>query len=187
MIPYVAYYDNVLDKNLCDEIVKRFEDNPAQHEQTVLDNHRSFTEINITKQQNWLDVQNHLLDLMQKYLGKYMNQFEIDQRSWPEKVGYEEFRLKKYLPNDKDEFKFHVDVQNYATARRFLVFFFYLNDVEEGGETAFQMNRNTPINLKVKPSKGRLLIFPPLWTHPHIGMKPISGTKYILGSYLHYV
>jgi hypothetical protein len=186
-IPYVSYYDNVLPAELCQKIIDRFESNPQMQESTVLDDHRSFTEINITKHKEWEDVQDTLLNTMQYYLGRYMQQFKIDPKCWPKEVGYEMFRMKRYLPNDHDEFKFHVDVENYDSARRFLVFFFYLNDVAEGGETAFQQNRNTEIELKVKPVQGRLLVFPPLWTHPHIGMKPISGPKYILGSYLHYV
>jgi hypothetical protein len=187
MMNYVTYYDNVMDKDLCREIIDRFEKNIDQQEDTILKGHRSFKEINITKHQNWKDVNEKLLDLMQFNLGKYMTQFNIDAKAWPEQVGYEMFRMKRYMPNDEDEFAFHVDVQDYATARRFLVYFFYLNDVDVGGETAFQINRNQPIIQKVKPVAGRLLMFPPLWTHPHIGMKPISGPKYILGGYLHYV
>lgn len=184
---YVTYYDNSMDKELCQEIIDRFEKNIDQQEDTILKGHRSFKEINITKHENWKDINDKLLDMMQFNLGKYMAQFNIDSKAWPEQVGYEMFRMKRYLPNDEDEFSFHVDVQDYATARRFLVYFFYLNDVEEGGETAFQYNRNEKIILKVKPVAGRLLMFPPLWTHPHIGMKPISGPKYIIGGYLHYV
>jgi prolyl 4-hydroxylase len=184
---YVTYYDNAIDKKLCQEIIDRFEQNIDQQEDTILQGHRSFKEINITKHANWKDVNDRLLDLMQHNLGKYMSQFDVDAKAWPEQVGYEMIRMKRYLPNDEDEFAFHVDVQDYATARRFLVYFFYLNDVEVGGETAFQYNRNQPILKKVKPVAGRLLMFPPLWTHPHIGMKPISGPKYILGGYLHYV
>ena len=44
--------------------------------------------------------------------------------------------LKDILPNDKDEFKEHVDVGDYASARRFLVFFLYLND-NFGGQNIF--------------------------------------------------
>jgi hypothetical protein len=184
---FVTYYDNAMAPELCDEIITRFEKHTEQQEDTVLEEHRSFKEINITSHEEWKDIQNKLLDLMQYNLGKYMTQFDIDPKAWPEQVGYEMFRMKRYLPNDRDEFRYHVDVQDYATARRFLVYFFYLNDVEEGGETAFQHNRKSPILAKVKPTKGRLLMFPPLWTHPHIGMKPISGPKYIIGGYLHYV
>jgi hypothetical protein len=187
MMHYVTYYDNALEKEFCQSIIERFEKNVDQQESTVLKDHRSFKEINITKHKEWEDVQNKLLDVMQYNLGKYMTQFNIDSMAWPEQVGYEMFRIKRYLPNDEDEFQFHVDVQDYATARRFLVYFFYLNDVDKGGETAFQYNRDSIILQKVKPVCGRLLMFPPLWTHPHIGMKPISGPKYIIGGYLHYV
>lgn len=188
MMDYVATFDNVLTKDLCNEIINKFETSTDQHEETLLDGHRSFTEINITKNvEAWQDIQNHLLDTAQHYLGAYMQKFQIDSLAWPEKVGYEQFRMKRYLPNDKDEFAYHVDVGDYASARRFLVYFWYLNDVEEGGETAFQRHRQLPIERKVQPQAGRLLIFPPLWTHPHIGMRPISGPKYIIGSYLHYV
>lgn len=187
MMNYITYYDNAMDTRLCEEIIQRFEKNVDQQEDTILKGHRSFKEINITKHENWSDINDKLLDLMQYNLGKYMAEFNIDPKAWPELTGYEMFRMKRYLPNDEDEFSFHVDVQDYDTARRFLVYFFYLNDVEVGGETAFQSNRKQPIEYKVKPVTGRLLIFPPLWTHPHIGMKPVSGPKYIIGGYLHYV
>jgi hypothetical protein len=183
---YVAYYDNVLNPNYCKEIISKFEKNVEQQETTFLENHRSFTEINITKN-SWTNIQNTLMNVMQKHKIKYMQQFDIDPMVWPDDLGYEQFRMKRYLPDGKDEFAFHVDVGNHSSAKRFLVFFWYLNTVEEGGETAFQINKKLPIETKIKPVVGRLLMFPPLWTHPHIGMKPISGPKYIIGGYLHYV
>ena len=117
---YIATYENVLPKQLCDEIISDFETNTDQHEQTLLDGHRSFTEINITKH-HWTDVQEHLLNTAQQYLGAYMTKFQIDKKSWPESLGYEQFRMKRYMPNDKDEFSFHVDVGDYASARRLML------------------------------------------------------------------
>jgi len=184
---YIAHFDNVLDPIICKKIINLFEEKTNQQEHTLLENHRSFNEINITKNEGWKDIQGILLDKMQNYLGIYMKYFNIDAKSWPEKTGYEEFRIKKYMPNDFDEFQFHVDVQDYATAKRFLVFFFYLNTVKEGGETAFQKNKQSDFEMKVQPVEGRLLMFPPLWTHPHVALKPISEPKYIIGSYLHYI
>ena len=29
-------------------------------------------------------------------------------------------------------------------------------------------------------------MFPPFWTNPHAGLKPTSGPKYVMMSYLHY-
>jgi hypothetical protein len=97
------------------------------------------------------------------------------------------FRMKKYEPNGLDEFAHHVDVGNYASARRFMAFFWYLNDVTEGGETTFEYNRNAEPWLSVKPEVGQMLMFPPLWPWGHTGKKPLSGPKYIIGGYLHYV
>ena len=185
---YVSYWDNILTKDQCDDIIKRFESHKEQQEDTFLAGHRHFTEINITKHSDvWSDVQNLLLDKMQENLISYKQTFSIDDKVWPKELGYEHFRMKKYEPNGKDEFAFHVDVGDHASARRFLVFFWYLNTVNEGGETTFQRSRNTPVSIAVEPVAGRMLAFPPLWTHPHTGKKPISGPKYILGGYLHYL
>ena len=49
----------------------------------------------------------------------------------------------------------------------------YLNDVEEGGETEFLYQK-----LKVKPSKGTILIWPGCYTHLHRGNTPMTN-KYI--------
>ena len=70
---------------------------------------------------------------------------------------------------------------SYNSARRFLVFFMYLNN-NDGGETTFP-----DYDISVKPEAGKVLVFPPLWTFRHAGQKPINQPKYIIGSYLHYV
>ena len=184
---FVSYYDDVIPKDLCRTMIEKFETNVDQQEDTILEGHRCFKEINITKYEEWKPMQDKLFGALQFVLGIYAKQWKIDEKILPEELGYEQFRMKRYLPNDRDEFRFHVDVQSYATARRFLVAFWYLNDVEEGGETAFQAHSSEPITLKVQPKQSRMLLFPPLWTHPHMGMKPISGSKYIVGTYLHYV
>jgi len=185
---YINYWDNVLTKDVCKAIIDRFEDKTEQQELILYEGHRRFNEINITKHlDDWSDIQNILLDSMQLHLGKYMRQFGIDGKNWPKDLAYEEFRIKKYEPNDLDEFKLHVDVGDYASARRFLVMFFYLNDVEEGGETIFKKGLGSKVELSVKPQTGRMVMFPPMWTHPHAGLKPISGPKYIVGGYLHYL
>ena len=93
---------------------------------------------------------------------------------------------KKYELNGIDpgigNFLDHVDVGDYISARRFLVFFVYLNDVKEGGETEFPT-----LDLQVSPECGTILVFPATWTFLHRGNTPISNDKYILGSYKHYV
>ena len=185
---YVKIYDDVLSQKMCENIIQKFESNTDQHVKTYLEDHRSFTEVNINQHiSDWSMELDVLFGTMQVYLNQYKRDVGIDERSWPEEMGYEELRMKRYLPNTEDEFKFHVDVNDYSSARRFLVYFWYLNDVIEGGETVFQKNRNEEPILKVQPKMGRLLMFPPLWTHPHVALPPISNAKYIIGGYLHYI
>lgn len=57
---------------------------------------------------------------------------------------------------------------------RILVFMTYLNDVTDQGETEF-VNQN----LKIKPEKGKTLIWPVDWTHAHRGIVSPTQEKYI--------
>jgi hypothetical protein len=109
-----------------------------------------------------------------------------------------------------DHFHAHVDAWDKSTATRALSLIFYLNDVEEGGETVFHSVRdpnagqvrepadgagpvvqNSPKleeheKLKVKPRRRRLVIFPSGFPFVHEGTKPRSGKKQIVVSWLHY-
>ena len=62
---------------------------------------------------------------------------------------------------------------------RVITFIIYLNDVLEGGETEFFGN------IKIKPRRGRIVLFPASWTFPHRGIVPISDDKYILTGWIH--
>lgn len=62
---------------------------------------------------------------------------------------------------------------------RVLLFMFYLNDVQEGGQTDFYYQ-----NRSVSPKAGRMVIAPAYFTHTHRGQIPKSNDKYILTSWL---
>jgi len=183
--PYVKYikvYDDALDASFCDALIEKFEMLEDKQVSTDLEGVRHFTEINLARTPEFREEFLVMQQQAQANIQQYMQDAGIEEGQWPEKSGFEEFRMKRYEPNDRDEFSYHVDVQDHASARRYLVFFWYLNDVEEGGETHF-----FDIDQGVKPAKGRLLMFPPQWNYPHAGKKPISNTKYIVGGYLHYL
>lgn len=89
------------------------------------------------------------------------------------------FQIQKYIANH-GLYNYHHDTyfiknNNSYTQMRILSFIWYLNTVDEGGETEFFNGR-----LKIKPEKGKFLIFPATWTYLHRGKMPISGDKYIL-------
>ena len=190
MDDYIQVYDDVIDEVSCKELINKFEDAHETFEtvhQEEGDNVISFEQLNLFTQ-GWNDVQKGLLELFQDYILHYKLDCNIYDKMWPEKYGYEAVRMKRYLANDYDRFDPHVDVMNHETARRFLAFFIYLNDVEKGGETVFlRLHKpGTYIPYTVTPKRGRLLIFPPTWQYYHAGRRPISDRKYIIHSYCHY-
>lgn len=84
-------------------------------------------------------------------------------------------------PKGSNYFHPHSDNWNMQTASRQLSIIIYLNDVEEGGATKF-----TELDIKVTPKKGRILIFPSFYTYIHTGEAPVSNSKYIIVSWIHF-
>ena len=190
MINLIRVYDDVIDEVSCKLLIEKFEDSHEYYKtvhQEDGDERISFEQIILVDHEEWESVQKGMLEVFQDYIMHYRIDCKIGKKVWPETYGYEAIRIKRYLANDYDRFDKHVDVRDYDTARRFLAFFIYLNDVDVGGETRFDMHKpGTFIPYEVRPKRGRLLMFPPTWTYPHTGLKPISGKKYLLHSYCHY-
>ena len=176
---HIQIYKNVIEPKYCDELIQKFERETWQQEKV---DHAAadMTQVNFNES-NWHDDVNKLTDISLEYIMKYKKDCDLHDFQWPNEYAFEDFRMKRYLPNDKDEFQEHVDVGDYASARRFLVFFLYLNSNFDG-RTSF-----SEYDMQVYPKAGRLLMFPPTWTYLHTGHKPKLESKYIIGSYLHYI
>ena len=176
----VRYYDRVVSKEWCNKVIDLFE----QSKKDTFDNDRkSFTELNIEGKEEFKDIKETYIRVLRQNLQHFMKEVNIEEHHFPPVIDMENIRIKKYEANGKDVFKNHVDIirSQGPSSKRFLVFIMYLSDVEEGGETSIPR-----YNIKCKPKAGRLLMFPPFWTHPHQGEKVIKGTKYQIMTYLHY-
>ena len=77
----------------------------------------------------------------------------------------------EYLPN-QGFYDLHVDAG--PSHPRVCSALLYLNDVDEGGETWFDKQ-----GLKIKPEKGKLIVFPASYAYSHQAMPPVSGNKYV--------
>ena len=77
------------------------------------------------------------------------------------------------------KFDWHWDAGGKQSRNRVLAMVCYLNDVAEGGETAF-LHQDTA----VKPQAGHAVFFPTGWTHVHRSNVPVSDDKYIISSFL---
>lgn len=179
----IRIYDNALEKSVCDTLVEVYENNSDSWERIDSNRKPNFTQLNlISLEKNDLSVNNlnkYLIAKMMQYKNDYLAAFGLE--CFPVNYFYEEFRIKKYNNDGHDAFDEHVDVMDHNSSKRFLSFFWYLNDVKDGGETTFWNDR-----VKINPIQGRLVIFPPLWMFPHSGKEPVSSTKYLLSTYLHY-
>ena len=178
---FVQVYEDALEENVCNFLISLFEQVPEKQERVENERKPNFTQFNLTENCKITEevdqVHNHLIHKTFQYRNEYYDM--MDKRVFPEEHAFEQFRIKRYNNDGNDEFDSHVDVRDYETARRFLSFMWYLNDVEQGGETRF-------VDMMIKPKKGSLLVFPPLWMFPHAGLLPVSEPKYIISTYLHY-
>ena len=103
----------------------------------------------------------------------------------------ENFQLLRY---EKTQFyNTHNDLIPYQIDRpcgvRILTFYFYLNDVEEGGGTNFPK-----MDMTVQPKRGRAVLWPSVFdAHPntkdsrsdHQALPVIKGTKYGCNAWIH--
>jgi Rps23 Pro-64 3,4-dihydroxylase Tpa1-like proline 4-hydroxylase len=90
------------------------------------------------------------------------------------------FMVQRYT-KQKGRYIYHNDFgSNWIEKKyRVITYLWYLNTVEEGGETEFWGTHT------VKPETGKLLLFPASWTFPHRGKMPISHDKYIITGWLY--
>jgi hypothetical protein len=201
---YTRVYDNFLSAEMCDLYVDYFEETMEKDADEVrdtsicegpirpdglqicgncncqrmnpmgFDRFKSLNKISLTK---FLVV-----------IERYIKDVDLHKSQWPQDYGYEEFRMKRFLVSDggsdSEQFKDHVDVVSHEGGKRFLIMMVYLNDNFEGGETVFPI-----LGDKIKPKKGRLLLFPPTWNYLHHGNPPLEPgyAKYFLMTYLNYI
>jgi hypothetical protein len=136
----------------------------------------------------WERIYSFLNKELAKNLKTYFNQLNVIDKcnilcpSYIEShfLQYDVFMIQKYFKN-KGKFEYHHDFDcNFEKSKyRIITFIFYLNDVIEGGETEICGHTH------IKPTTGKLLLFPASWTFPHCGKMPISSDKYIITGWLY--
>lgn len=180
---YIKTYSNVLSDEKCQELIDVFNEEERYHQSFDI-NGMTFTQLNIGTEQvgrRLKETNNFLSTLFAEYTKRYVEDCGIEAQQFPKSYLLEPIRIKRYLPNDKDQFAPHVDVNNKQNCGRFLSFFIYLTDNDEGSTKFLGKN-----DLTSSCERGKMLMFPPLWPWLHCGEKPVDKPKYIVQSYLHY-
>ena len=185
---YITFKPKVLSDHICDTLVELFDSHPElQQEQTQGGGHFRFMQTDVSGNSHsepWKTPHDETFEVLRRAARQYKEDIRFDDTSmiFPDRYGFEKLRINRTMNNGKDGFGNHVDVGDYASAKRFVTMLFYLTDVEDGGDAAFP-----PLGFSVKPEKGSLLIFPSNFVFLHCGLKPLSSPKYIMTSFLHYL
>ena len=121
-----------------------------------------------------------MFDALQKGLNEYEEQYSFLKNL--DKYGQiENITFKRYNPGQAYH-GLHCERSGLKTSTRMLVWMFYLNDVNDGGETFFPHQEK-----KVKARQGKLVIWPTDWTHAHQGIVSNTEKKYITSSWLNFI
>ena len=202
---YTKTYPNFLDDEICDAYIQMFEETMEKDKDVVFDTSICYgTAIGAGGQPicgncncqrmnpmgfDRFEYLNKLtINKFVKIADQYKKDVKLHRTQWPDEYGFEELRMKRFLVTDggpdAEQFKEHVDVLSREGAKRFLILMVYLNDDFENGETEFPIFGD-----KIKPEKGKLLVFPPLWQYLHKGNPPTGNgyAKYFLMTYYNYL
>jgi len=176
-LSFIYEVDNALPADVCREIVRRFEEKTdqqsagrigtAQAQQAEI---KKTTDIYISNREDWRDIDRLLRQSLGVALHEVAREFPYFGVNRFKDIGY---NLQRYQPGEY--YHWHVDSGPGEFMSRQLVALWYLNAMDgAGGETEFALQ-----DVKVTPQTGKLVLFPPFWTHIHRAVKVETGVKYI--------
>ncbi|MEN8212841.1 MAG: 2OG-Fe(II) oxygenase [Pseudomonadota bacterium] len=173
---FIFEVSDALPLDICNEMIRRFEASPdEQYEGRVgqtVEKERSIkrtTDLVVTGKEQWKDINSELFRSLGTAILEFRETYPFFKGPFRDK-GY---AIQRYLPGDY--YHWHIDGGSHEFSYRQLVALWYLNDVEgPGGETEFSYQK-----ISVTPQAGKLMLFPPFWTHEHRAATVQKGVKYI--------
>ena len=173
---FIFEKSNALPLDICQEMIRRFEEDtenqyPGRIGQTFTKDQsmKRSTDLVTSGKENWKDLDTELFRSLGQAIIEFREMYPFFKGAFKDN-GYAIQRT-----NTGEYYHWHIDGGSHEFADRQLVAVWYLNDVEgPGGETEFSYQQ-----VKVKPEAGKLVLFPPFWTHEHRGVTLEKGVKYI--------
>ena len=185
---FIGVYDNYISEEECNKAIEVYEKH-NKFNQTINRIGSEKSSI-LQKQDQQFFVGEHNIDVWWESLKTLIINFDVAWKHYKENTGadsvydgnnfnYTNLKIQKTLPTEGYHV-WHIEHgQGYHNEARAFVFSVYLNDVEEGGETEF-----LHFSKRVKPKRGRIVIWPAGFPYVHRGNSPLSGEKYILTSWI---
>lgn len=173
LAPAVVQYD--FPEKLAKELVQMFEDDyNINWSRSLVSHHGQENEVR-TSQQFQFEMEmpiasSRVKPIFVEAVNQYIEEFNI-------KITQDEgLTLLRYSESNKYDYHIDADWAIYRVASALI----YLNPQEyEGGETHFNL-----IDLKIKPEKPSIVLFPSNYAYSHAAMPVTKGTKYIFVTWM---
>ena len=173
---FIFTRQNALPPTFCREVIDRFEEHP-EHQypgrigQTQSEDQsiKMTTDLVVSNKDQWKDVDEMFFRSLAAALREFRETYPYFKGPFKD-MGYQvqRYRVGEY-------YHWHIDGGSHEFSQRQLVALWYLNDVPgPGGETQFLYQ-----DVSVRPERGKLVLFPPFWTHEHRAAELKAGVKYI--------
>jgi len=171
-----------LPADVCLEAIRRFEERTDQQVAGRIGQAgeeapqvKRSTDLRISGREDWRDIDRTLSRQLAAAFDELAREFPFFAANAFKDIGY---NLQRTLPGEY--YHWHVDGGPGPFSERQLVAIWYLNDVPgPGGETEFPLQ-----GIAIRPAQGKLILFPPFWTHVHRGVTLQEGVKYIATTWI---
>jgi hypothetical protein len=167
---------NALSPDVCRLAIERFEQHSDEHYEGRIGqnvgkdrNIKKTTDLVVSGKPHWKDIDQALFRSIGQAIVEFRETYPYFKGPFKD-MGY---GIQRYKPDE--HYHWHIDGGSHEFSQRQLVALWYLNDVSgPGGETEFLFQ-----DLQIKPEQGKLVLFPPFWTHEHRAVALQKGVKYI--------
>jgi len=185
---FIGVYDNYFTDSMVDQFLEIYKDH--EHRKKVFD--RAFyhsispalvkdtmVQLEFKETQTWLQKVPAFSENFMMILKDYLKEVPIDKYVDYTDLNFMPIKIQKTSPGEGYH-AWHVESStSMSMIKRVLVYSIYLNDIEDGGETEFLYQ-----HMRVKPKKGRAVIWPAYFPFVHRGNPPLKEDKYIITSWL---
>ncbi len=192
-----------LDSKVCKKLIKAFHDSPKLHEQgtwvglakakaagdedlikeELKKKIKMSTDISFLpkhqKTKKWGPLLNVVVDSLYGALEDYHIRYHHGNYCAPIEI-HHSFNLQYYKPGEGYP-HMHIEAGGLDTCDRLITWMIYLNDVKQKGETAFPYQ-----DVYCKPERGKIVLWPAGYTHPHCGIISPYEDKYILTGWFNF-
>jgi hypothetical protein len=182
---FIGIYDGYIPNTQCDDAVKFFkkqDELKKTYDRILIENttkdKKNDKAMDIQSVVEWPTRFKPLLLNLDQVLSDYSKKTSIKEFYDVPSFDYTYIKIQKTIPGEGYHVWHLEHGRSVDSAFRALVFSIYLNDVKEGGETEFLYQ-----SMRIKPKKGRVVIFPAGFPYVHRGNQPLKGEKYLMTSW----